>query len=142
MKNVLWLSMLALALCACGDTPPPPAAFPEAPFAKIVSQREGLRLDVRTAPTQPPVRGANTIELRVVDGRGAPLDGLAITVTPFMVAHGHASRAAGPATALGDGRYRVDDVMLGMAGDWTLRIAMTGAGGESRDDATLSVEVE
>lgn len=129
----------ALAACSASSSPDPGDGFPEAPYATLTTDG-GLRVELRTAPEQPPVRGEARAELRVADAEGRPRDGLSIEVTPWMPAHGHGSPKTPVVTALGDGAYRVDAIELTMAGTWELRISLGGAEGAS-DRATARLEV-
>lgn len=115
-------------------------AFPDAPFVSVAAQRSSLTIDLKSAPTQPPARGSSTLELAVRDAAGAARDGLTITVTPWMTAHGHGASTKPAVTPLGGGIYRVEPLTLPMPGAWDLRIQMTGDGVDEL--VTTRVEVQ
>lgn len=136
---VLGLQATCALIPACSSATDPTAGFPSAPYASLGSDHLALSLELRTAPTQPPVRGANLVQLRVASPQGAPRDGLALTVVPWMPAHGHGSPTKPTVTPQGSGLYEISDVNLPMAGIWELRITLAGEGVE--DHATVRLEV-
>ena len=137
------LVVLAAALMgACGSASASDSAgsFPDAPLASLPTTTQ-LDVELRSAPMQPPSRGANELELRVRDGAGAPRDGLTISVTPFMAAHGHGAPGVPVVTAEGGGRYVVSSLQLPMSGTWELRLVLRGEGG-FEDHATTTIEMQ
>ncbi|HEV8551203.1 MAG TPA: FixH family protein [Polyangiaceae bacterium] len=95
-------------------------------MADQVSASGALRVELESAPAEVPARGANAITLTVVrtDGGGS-VDGLSMSMVPFMPAMGHGSPAVPSFSALGGGRYRFENVVLTMPGVWELRTAIT-----------------
>lgn len=142
MRLVPTVALLSVAfVVACSSAPSGSAgAFPEAPLASLPTAGTQLGVEVRSAPAQPPARGLSELELRVHDGAGAPRDGLAISVTPVMAAHGHGAPGSPVVAAIGEGRYLVSELQLPMSGTWELRLALRGEGG-FEDHATASIEV-
>jgi hypothetical protein len=57
---------------------------------------------------------------------GAPVDGLMVTVDPYMPAHLHGTSIVPVVAAEGQGRYRITQVDLSMAGHWELRTTFSG----------------
>jgi hypothetical protein len=102
------------------------ASFPNDPLATATSD-SGLTVVVRTAPSQPPPRGTCTVELTITDAAGAPKDGLAVDVTPWMPAHGHGASVRPTVIAKSGGNYVVTDVSLFMPGEWELRTTIGGS---------------
>jgi hypothetical protein len=115
------------------------ATFPPDAITTTASDSGGLHIDVRTAPSQPPPRGTCTVELTVTDASGAPKDGLAVDVVPWMPAHGHGASVVPTVVAKGAGKYVVTNVSLFMPGEWELR---TTFGGPLTDHATPMIEVQ
>jgi hypothetical protein len=140
LLSVLLVSHVLFAgIPACSGAPEASSGFPAAPYTSVSTDHQALTLELRTAPTQPPERGTNLMQLRVVDAARAPKDGLQLSVVPWMPAHGHGSPTVPTVTATGDGTYRVDGVDLPMPGTWELRVHAVGAGMDER--ATILVEV-
>jgi hypothetical protein len=85
-------------------------------------------------PAPQPVRGDNTwiVQLNSMNNSvvGAPIDGAALEVTPYMPAHGHGTPIIPTITPTGDaGQYKVAPVNLWMPGVWQTTIKATPAGG-------------
>ena len=57
---------------------------------------------------------------------GGPVDGLTVSVQPWMPAHGHGTSIVPSVMPMGSGAYEIDDVYLYMAGTWQVRIAFSG----------------
>lgn len=115
--------VLVLALAACSSESPRTdanATFPPDPITTVTSDA-GLRVVVRTAPSQPPPRGTCTVELTITDAAGAPKDGLAVDLVPWMPAMGHGASVRPTIAAKGGGKYVATDVSLFMPGEWELR---------------------
>ena len=129
----LFVTTCAVACSAAEDT------SAQAPYASTATS--GAAVEVSTAPAQPPVRGKVQLAVRIRDAAGAPRDGLDVSVVAFMPRHGHGSAGTPVVTPEGDGRYRVDDCALTMAGVWQLRMTMIGPDG-SEDHATTTIDVQ
>src|SRR4030095_13982101 len=114
----------ALLLTACsGAEDSSVATFPSAPYAVVTSASGALRIEIRTAPDQPPTVGVSTVELRVSDAaEGNPMDALDVAVTPWMASHAHGASVTPSAANMGQGRYVVSDASFYMPGEWELRI--------------------
>ena len=105
------------------------ASFPAAAFSSMTSVQGGLNIEVRTAPSQPPPQGIDTVEYVITSGGpagGVPQDGLALTVVPWMPDMGHGASITPTVTAMGDGHYVIADVELFMPGTWELRTTIAG----------------
>jgi hypothetical protein len=127
----------ALLLAACGSDPATTGGFPADALTTVTSDHGLAILEVRTSP-QPPTRGSLEVEYTVTKA-GAPLDGLTIAVTPFMPDMGHGATVDPTVTAEGDGRYRITDVEVYMAGRWELRTTLSGA---IEDTAVVELQVQ
>jgi len=140
-SNTLVIAAIGVVLVACGSAPAAGnGEFPSAAYSSITSDGGGYRIEVRTAPGQPPQRGELEVELRIVDAAGSQADGLTLDVTPWMPSHGHGTSVVPTVAALGGGTYRVGQVELFMPGTWLLRIAITKDG--HADSAAANVEVQ
>ncbi|MCA9705729.1 MAG: FixH family protein [Myxococcales bacterium] len=77
-----------------------------------------------------PTRGDNTWTVRLTDGSGAPVEGIAIDVKPWMPDHGHGTSVEEQVTEMGDGEYMFTPLNLHMAGYWEITLELTDAAGE------------
>ncbi|HVY45518.1 MAG TPA: FixH family protein, partial [Minicystis sp.] len=102
------------------------APFPAKALATIASEN-GLSVEVRTSPSQPPSRGEAAVEFTVRDAQGEPVDGLTVTGQPWMPDMGHGASTNPTVEAEGGGVYRFDRVELFMPGRWELRASLTGS---------------
>jgi hypothetical protein len=85
------------------------------------------------------MRGANAFDVevrRISDG--AALDGLELTITPWMPVMGHGTSARPVVSDIGSGHYLAENIYLFMPGLWELRISLSGP---LRDDAAPSFEI-
>ena len=127
--------LLAAPLCGAmalgcsgssGATGSGDVTFPAAAFSTMPSSTGALTIEVRTAPTQPPSQGLDTVEYVITAAGGAPSDGLELTVVPWMPDMGHGASTTPSVAAMGDGRYVISDVELFMGGKWQLRTTIAG----------------
>jgi hypothetical protein len=133
--------VLLLALAAgCSGAPDGGAdGFPETPYATVMTDAGTLRVEIRTAPTQPPARGLLEVEYAITDAQGAPRDGLSLTVDPWMPEMGHGASVEPTVEPLGGGLYRVSRLGLYMPGRWQLR---TGIAGAASDHVVIDLDVQ
>lgn len=89
-----------------------------------------------TIDPDPPRVGAHRVVVALASD-GTPLEGAAVTISPWMPAHGHGSIDV-EATETGPGTYEADDVWLNMPGIWDLRVAVDA---EAHGDLLATVEV-
>jgi len=121
-------SPLLLTSCAWSDGPglDADAEFPAEALAGVTSEGGALRVELRTAPEQPPPRGEIAAALSITDANtAAPQDGCSLTVVPFMPAMGHGTSNELTITPKGDGIYVVTGLSLYMAGRWELRTTIS-----------------
>src|SRR5271165_3408986 len=108
---MLKTSALAPAIFVVGCGSPGPLAsaehFPPDPLMTVTSNSGKFSVEVRTAPDQPPSRGAQSVEFVIRDASTNALQtGLSLQVLPWMPAMGHGSsvvptiREASPGTYL------------------------------------------
>lgn len=136
-RTALLTAVLALASCIA-PSDATSEDFPERAYATFAAE-SALSVELRTAPTQPPVRGEVTAEVRVTGEANVPRDDLDVDVVAFMPAHGHGAPGSPRVTALGGGRYRIDGLALSMPGSWQLRFTFHGEGVDARATTTLEV---
>ncbi len=117
-----------VSLGGCGATPAAAAPdFADAPAYDLPSVSGHLVVTVRSSPPRPGT-GVNAVQLTIVDDRGAPVDGAAVTATPWMPAHGHGTSVVPSISARGDGVYEIDRVLFFMPGRWELRAEIVPEG--------------
>lgn len=120
------LTLLAAALVCCAGEGDVELEFPEGAFLVLTGEEDELRAEIRSSP-QPPVRGKNHFQFSLArTGTGEPVEGLKLEVQPRMLAQGHLSSAV-QAEEAGGGRYLAPDLVFDAAGEWELRISVTGA---------------
>jgi YtkA-like protein len=125
------LVLVALFLSACssspGSAPAGPVTFSSEPMMTETSSAGRLRIEVRTAPQQPPSRGVQTIQLVIRDAAtDAPESGLTLGVLPWMPAMGHGASLTPNVSEGPPGTYVVGDVDFFMPGTWELRTSISG----------------
>ena len=115
-------------------------SFPASALSTMTSDGGKLHVAVHSAPYQPLVAGLDCLELVVTDAStGAGVDGLSITMTPWMPAMGHGADTTPLFSALGQGRYVFSNVSLFMPGEWQLRTQFSGEVNDSVEP-TFSVD--
>jgi hypothetical protein len=121
-----WIGLALVALAGCSSETSSDGTEGAAAIATSASGM--LRINAKTVDGEAPVRGDNPFDieiLRVEDEIG--IQGLQLTVTPWMPAMGHGTSVRSTVTEAGDGHYRADDVYLFMPGLWELRISIMGS---------------
>ena len=101
--------------------------------------RFGQRCRSRCAPR--PIRsvlGQNVGQITVTDGNGQPVDGLTLSLLPWMPSHGHGTSVTPAIIDDGGGVFVANPLYLFMAGEWQLRMTF---GGAVNDTATATVEI-
>jgi hypothetical protein len=125
------LAASCIVACSSG-APQDNGAFPQAPLTTVTGDSSKLRVEMRSAPDQPLTAGLGSIELRVTDAEtGAPVEGLDVTLTPWMPAMGHGTSVVPQLVSADKGRYVFDNVSLFMPGEWQLRTHFAGAVADS-----------
>ena len=132
-KLAVWA--LAHGLCACSAPPSTNDNAFSTPLGGTTSS-SGTFTMAMYAPESGVVQGLNTLGIVVADLHGSPVDGLAITLVPWMAAMGHGTSAIPQIEPLGSGRYVASDVTLFMPGDWQLRTTLA-----TREQAVVTVTV-
>jgi hypothetical protein len=118
-----------LAAGACGTEPAPstsPPSFAADPDQTITSDSGSLTVAVRFSP-RPPAVGTDAVELSFADASGAAPSGLALTVVPWMPAHGHGTSVNPTVTETAPGTFVAMPLYLFMPGSWELRLTISGS---------------
>lgn len=106
----------------------------DGPSAQTVTSASGqLTIDVRWSPSVP-VRGSDAAQLTFLDAGGNPMDGLDLSIVPWMPAHGHGTAVQPVTTTTAPGVQVATPLYLFMSGEWQLRMTITGA----MDDAAIA----
>lgn len=113
-----------LVLAGCGDGAAQNVGFGTSPLTTTDGQ--AVHAALFTSP-QPPERGLNEAKLTLTGAAGQPLDGLMLTVTPWMPQHGHGTSVSPTVTPNGNGTWTVSNLYLAMPGQWQLRVDVSGA---------------
>ena len=129
----------ALTSLACDSGTATPASAPlvfEGPAAETMPSASGdLQIGVWWSPAQPTV-GYDAAQLSISDTTGAPVSGLALTVVPWMPAHGHGASVQPTIIETAPGIYAATPLDFFMAGEWELRTAIAGGiDGDGAGDA-------
>ncbi|HLK37046.1 MAG TPA: FixH family protein [Polyangiaceae bacterium] len=91
----------------------------------VASASGALRVKLHMTP-DPPTLDTNAAEITVTrTADGTPVDGLTVTVMPWMPAMNHGSSNP-PVMPAGDGKYEISSVYLYMSGLWDLKTAFSG----------------
>lgn len=139
MNRLFVLPVLLVWLAgACGSEDEAKAPFPETPFQTTTSDSGKLRLEIRTSP-QPPAKGPADVEVTVLDAEtSAPVDGLAIRVSPWMGSMGHGSNSV-DSVPQGGGRYVAREVLFSMSGKWELKLVVSGSVEDTAETPSFEV---
>lgn len=107
------LVLATFVITACGGS--------DAPWVRDeVSESGNVVVHAESDPAVPRV-GDNTVFLSLSDPDGVAITGASIEVEPWMPHHGHGTEAVPVAEELGDGDYKVGNVVYTMSGMWELR---------------------
>ncbi len=115
---------------ACSSATPATGSdtsFPLEALQTLACDPNMLQIEVRTAPVQPPTTGLDGVEVVLTDPKtGDPVDGMQITLVPWMPLMGHGADLTPKLEAKGKGHYVFTNVNLFMPGEWQLRFAFSG----------------
>ena len=115
------VALLAVASSAPAQTPAPDGRCGTALDARHRVEVDGAQHRLAFVPVPAPLASGRHLSLDIVvcPRLGASAPG-ALKVDADMPAHRHGMNYKATVTALGDGRYRADGLMLHMAGRWRL----------------------
>lgn len=149
------MAVLALAGGGCGSSGEAPAdsgavfktcatddrAMPYRAGMSVSSDGGTFTVKLVGSDPGPPVKGRNiwTVEIDA-SATGLPLDGLDLSVTPWMPDHMHGSTPV-VVTPTAAGNYDLEPVYLYMSGLWEVRMTIVGTmvGAGTTDTATLPI---
>jgi hypothetical protein len=118
--------LLTATSCSSQGSAQQTLSFAAQPDMVETGMNDALRVAVRASP-DPPWQGTIAVALSVTNtSDGSPVDGLTVTMVPWMPAHGHGTSLTPVVTAEGGGKYLVTDVDLFMAGYWALQTSFSG----------------
>jgi hypothetical protein len=139
MARTLLLLLAALTILpACGGARG--AGADAWPFA-APTMFGNYRVTWRTADGAPiPNNEPFRIDVRVAAKDGSPVTGAQVVFQGDMPGHGHGMLREPRTTEVGDGRYRIDGVLLHMAGRWVVHLDVIEGGRAERSTFTLDVE--
>ncbi len=117
------IAALVLLANACGGAPPAGSnSFPAQSMLVLNSDSGQARVEVRTAPEQPPTRGNVSMQLSITDATtGAPESGLELSAVPWMPAMGHGTSVTPTIVETAPGVYDLENLVLFMPGTWQIR---------------------
>lgn len=132
------------ALGACGDSNTastsddggavcsPASSFPSVALTTVTGDKGNVRVEFRSAPEPTITAGQQCIEVVVRDATsGNTIDGLSVTMIPWMPAMQHGASITPVVTPLGEGRYVFTNVVLSMLGEWELQTHLSGEASDS-----------
>jgi hypothetical protein len=114
-----------------------PLLFSGAPAQTATTKAGLLSIDIRWS-WSPPVVGYDASEMTITDQTGAAVTGLALTIVPWMPAHGHSASVAPTVSETSPGVYVAAPLDFYMSGSWQLLTTITGS---IDDTAQPSVEI-
>lgn len=136
------LAALAMvAACTSSDAPVDVNAGPLVQVAESTSNKGMYHVVVLAHDSALP-RGNYDLEyIFTTTADDSPVDGLAMTIVPWMPAMGHGTPIVPTITAVGGGVYDLSDIDMFMAGLWQLRTTTTGSSDDPSDEIEPSLQV-
>jgi hypothetical protein len=133
--------VVCLPLAGCGsdraEVSSPPLSF-SGPAAQTLTSSSGqLSIGIRWSPDVP-IKGSDAAELTFRDAAGDLVDGLAVSMVPWMPAHGHGTSIDPIMMSSSPGVQIATPLYLFMSGEWQLRMTITGA---LDDSAVATAEI-
>ncbi|HVZ88000.1 MAG TPA: hypothetical protein VHG72_13600 [Polyangia bacterium] len=97
---IRWFALVGVAVIGLGCDGQPAPSDPTLDFAgqpalTVASASGALNIAVWWSPLHPTV-GYDASQLEITDSTGAPVSGLALTIVPWMPAHGHGASVERP----------------------------------------------
>jgi hypothetical protein len=149
MHRVLAAALLFSCIPACGDDD---ASSPAEggcgtdervdPFGLGLS-KPGIQwtFQLMSATPAPPAKGDNEWVVQVQDPGGTPVEGITLSIRPWMPDHGHGSTRPATITPLASpGQFRISPLNLWMPGFWEITLSASKDGGQ--DSAVFGVCIE
>jgi hypothetical protein len=117
-------------------------AVPYQPGMHVTSDAGTFIVKLLQSVPGPPVKGQNTFTVEVDQAdTGAPLDGLDITVTPWMPDHGHGTTPVAVTAAANSGSYTLAPVYTYMSGFWQIQFTIAGMLAEAGTTDTAMIPI-
>ena len=129
LPKLAGIAALVSGTSACGGGASPAAShsFPAEALFELTTDSSQQRVDVRTAPQQPPTRGIVEVQLTITDAMSsAPESGLELRVVPWMPAMGHGTSVTPTVVETSPGVYEIQNLVLYMPGTWQIRSEWDG----------------
>ncbi len=145
--RILAVSSIAAVLAACGGD----SGFEDEPVdcaaetrdddyvAGMVKTGERWSFALVDAAPAPPDEGDNTWSLHIAEGETG-VEGLSLTVTPFMPDHDHGTPIEAVATEETGGDYTVAPINMWLPGLW--EVTVDASDGASSDSAVFAFCIE
>jgi hypothetical protein len=133
LSALLGLIVISLGAAACGeggsDAPDAWNCSTEAraePYTAGMNRTStsGIKVAIMESTPAPPARGDNVWRLSITDAQDVAMEGMVVTVFPWMPDHGHGTSAVAQIADIGQGEYTLDPVNLWMAGYWEITITV------------------
>jgi hypothetical protein len=114
-------------------------SFESTAMQTVRSTSGALNVAVHAETGHGPARGVNAFRFVITDAGGAPVDGLLLTIIPWMPDMGHGSSVTPTVTAQGGGAYVISEVYFAMPGRWDL---ISNIAGPVTDAAKPSFQIQ
>lgn len=101
--------------------------------AGMTKKASTVSVQIVDATPSPPAKLMNTMNVKVTDAAGNPVDGATISVTPYMPDHAHGSSVTPVVTPKGGGLYAIEKLYYPMAGLWQVTLTVTTPGASPQD---------
>jgi len=139
----LLLAATAVATSGCATLMTMIGKGPTKPAASEfgLGPRTGSLYTATLEPAQPlRKRKLQTVQVRIVDASGKPVDDAAITIDGGMPQHGHGLPTRPRVTRnLGAGVYEIEGVRFSMGGWWEFKLAISAPAGSDRVTFNLAL---
>lgn len=142
LMRLWWL--LVLTCAACGGAASPAADEPTpAPWEVALTRKGTTEVRWRPAGGPLPFNEPFSLEVELRDPEtDAPVAGAEVVARCEMPAHGHGMNVEPLSVEVGEGRYRVDGMLLHMTGDWVLALDVIRDGSAEAVTFPLTLALE
>jgi hypothetical protein len=124
VKTAVAALAAALALSTACSSPSSSSLSTQFPVT-VTSDSGLLRVELTASP--PPVVGTDQVEMSITKiDDGTPLDGMTVSIVPWMPSMDHGTSVTPTVTSEGGGKYLVTDLYLFMPGTWELKTTFSG----------------
>lgn len=133
--RILITTLLIIACAGCTSTP-----NARADHHILASNDADFIVHWSTRPNTIPINDFFEVDVQLLDRKGAPLTKAILDVDAAMPQHRHGMNHRSHMESLGDGRWRAEDMLFHMPGDWVLYFDVEQHGIVRR--AQVDVEVD